>query len=164
MRKLVRWTGSAWLSLSVVLLVGTIVTVLCQVAFRYVIALPLSWTEEAARIFLVTSVYAALPAAYVRGEHIVVDFFVTMMPPGMLRVYLWILKLLTALVSLYFAAGALLQAEATRNMTFISLPTLSVSVLYVVQGAAMIFLALLVLVTMDDREVYIPTEHEGIDA
>lgn len=164
MNKLVRWTGSTWLGISVALLVGMIVTVLCQVAFRYVLGLPLSWTEEAARIFLVTSVYAALPAAYVRGEHIVVDFFVTLMPAGAVRVYVWFLKLITALVSIYFAIGALLQAEATKNMTFIAISNLSVAVLYVVQGAALLFLAVLVFATFNDPEVYIPSEHEGLDS
>ena len=64
----------------------------------------------------------------------------------------------------YFAIGAFLQAEATRNMTFISVPDVPVAVVYLVQGLALAFFALLVVVTWSDTEVYLPHEHDGIDA
>ena len=64
----------------------------------------------------------------------------------------------------YFAVGAFLQAEATRNMTFISVPGVPVAFVYLVQGLALAFFTLLVLVTWRDPEVYLPSEHDGIDA
>lgn len=59
-------------SAALVLLVGL---VLLQVVSRYVLATPLSWTEELARFALIA--LTALAAAYVmgRGLHITVDLF-----------------------------------------------------------------------------------------
>ena len=159
MARLVNGVGAAWLGISVLLLLVTVVTVLCQVAFRYLLDFPLAWTEEVSRISLVCAVYAALPAAYLRGEHIVVDFFVTLF-----LVYIVFLKAVTAIVVGYFAIGAFLQAEATRNMTFISVPGVPIAFMYMVQGLALTFFTLLVLVTWRDPEVYLPSEHDGIDA
>lgn len=164
MARFIKLIEAAWLSISVALLVGTVVTVLCQVAFRYILDFPLAWTEEASRVFLVCAVYAALPAAYLRGEHIVVDFFVKLLPKPFLFAYVLGLKIITAFVIGYFAVGAFLQADATWNMTFISLPGLPVAILYVVQGTALTFFAGLALVTWRNVEVYLPHDHEGIDA
>ncbi|HET8728356.1 MAG TPA: TRAP transporter small permease subunit [Alphaproteobacteria bacterium] len=164
MTRLVNWVGTAWLSISVALLLVTVVTVLCQVVFRYLLELPLAWTGETSRISLVCAVYAGLPAAYVRSEHIVVDFFVNLLPKSIFFAYVLVLKLITALVIGYFAIGAFLQAEATRNMTFISLPDVPVAIVYAVQGTALAFFALLILVTWSDPEKYFPRDHEGLDA
>jgi len=164
MARLVNGVGAAWLGISVLLLLVTVVTVLCQVAFRYLLDFPLAWTEEVSRISLVCAVYAALPAAYLKGEHIVVDFFVTLLPRRIFLAYIILLKAITAIVVGYFAVGAFLQAEATRNMTFISVPGVPVAFVYLVQGLALAFFTLLVLVTWRDPEVYLPSEHDGIDA
>lgn len=165
MKTFARQFGGLWLGISVVLLVGTVIAVLCQIFFRYLLNLPLSWTEEAARLMLVTGVYAALPAAYIRGEHIVVDLWINVMPERLRRVYIGAMKLIVLFVCLYLTAGAVLQVQATQAMTFISMPWLSVAVLYVMQAAAMLSMGLLVLLTWRDPEVYAPTStHLEMDA
>lgn len=155
--------GDLWLGLATVLLTGTVLAVLCQIGFRYVLGLPLSWTEELARLLLVTSVYAALPAAYVRGEQIVVDLFVAALPDWLRRPYLMVLKAIVVFVCGYIAAGAALQVGATTNMTFISMPWLTVAIVYAVQAAAMASMAFVALLTWRDETVYLPADHEGLD-
>lgn len=164
MARLLKWVETTWLSISVALLLVTVVTVLCQVVFRYILQLPLAWTEEVSRMSLVCAVYAGLPAAYLRGEHIVVDFFVTLLPRALFFFYILALKAISAFVVGYFALGAFLLADSTRNMTFISLPTVPVAVVYLFQGIALAFFAVLIVVTWRDTERYIPRNHEGIDA
>ena len=129
---------------------------LCQVFFRYIFTFPLGWTEEAARILLVTSVYAALPAAYVRGEHIIVDIFVNKFPTQLRHGYIYGLKAIVFLVCLYLAIGAVLQMTASASMTFVSMPWLPVSILYVVQCAALLSMGVSVILTWADPHAYTP--------
>ncbi|WP_375691759.1 TRAP transporter small permease [Pseudooceanicola sp. LIPI14-2-Ac024] len=164
MNGFIRTSERVWLGISVFMLVVMVITVLCQVLFRYLLSFPLAWTEELSRLALILSVYAALPAAYVRGEHIAVDFFVRLIPGRAALAYIVVLKAITFLVLAYFAWGAFLQMQATWKMTFISLPTLPIGSMYLVEGLSLAYFALLVLVTWRDPEVYHPTQHEGMDA
>ena len=164
MARFVRWVEAAWLNVAVVMLVTMAVAVLCQVAFRYLLAFPLAWTEELSRLALICAVYSALPAAYVRGEHIAVDVLVRLMPAKLAQIYIIVLKAITFLVIAYFAYGAFLLTGATWTMTFISLPLLPVGAMYLVQFVALVFFALMVLVTWRDPEVYMPSAHEGVDS
>lgn len=165
MNAFVRYSERAWLSISVAMLIVMVVTVLCQVLFRYLLTFPLAWTEELSRLALILAVYSALPAAYVRGEHIAVDFFVRLIPGKAALAYIILLKAVTFLVLSYFAWGAFLQMQATWQMTFISLPPiLPIGAMYLVEGLALAYFALLVLVTWRDPEVYHPTQHDGMDA
>lgn len=160
--RFVRWVETTFLAAAVIMLVVMVVSTLCQVAFRYLLALPLAWTEELSRLALICAVYAALPAAYVRGEHIAVDFFARKLPTKAFHAYVILLKAITFLVISYFAYGAYLQIGATWRMTFISLPMLPIGAMYLVQFVALAFFSLLVLITWRDPEVYLPTSHEGI--
>lgn len=164
MARLVRWVESFWLGTAVIMLVVMVVATLCQVAFRYLLAFPLAWTEELARIALICAVYSALPPAYLRGEHIAVDIFAKMLPGRALVAYILFLKAITVLVISYFAYGAWLQTIATWNMTFISLPTLPVGAMYLVQCVSLTCFAATVLLTWRDPEVYLPSQHEGVDS
>lgn len=163
MRKLAQALAAGWLAVSVGFIVLTIVTVLCQVAFRYLLALPLAWTEEVSRMALVGAVYAGLPAAYFRGEHIVVDFFVTLMPRWLLQPYVIAMKLICAATMAYLTYGAVLQIGGTRGMTLIALPTFPVPALYAVQAAALLSFVLMILLTLRDPETYVANEM-GLDS
>lgn len=54
--------------------------VFVEVLFRYVLMLPLFWTEELARYCLVWSSLLGASVALKRGEHIAVTFFVDRIP------------------------------------------------------------------------------------
>jgi len=58
------------------------VVVLAEVIFRYVLLLPLFWTEEFARYCLVWSSLLGAGVALKRGEHIAVTFFADKFPKG----------------------------------------------------------------------------------
>ena len=164
MSRLVKRVGDIWLDLSMLFLMVTVLTVLCQVVFRYILEYPLAWTEEVSRISLICSVYSGLPPAYLSGEHIVVDFFVNKLPRRAFLLYVGALKILSIFVISYFALGAFLQADATRNMTFISVPGVPVATVYVVQGVALAFFAAFIALTWRDPEVYVPKDQVGLDA
>lgn len=138
------------------LLSVTVVTVLAQVVTRYLLGVPLPWTEEVSRLSLVCAVYAGTVPAYMRGEHIVVDFFVRLLPRPLMVFYVVLLKSLTVAVVGYIAWGAYLQIHATSNMTLIALPQVPISIVYGLQCLALASLTLLILMTWKRMETYLP--------
>lgn len=163
MRKFAHVIGAGWLAISVGFILVTVITVICQVAFRYLLALPLAWTEEVSRMALVGAVYAGLPAAYLRGEHIVVDFFVSLLPGWLFQPYVIAMKLICVVTLSYLTYGAFLQIDGTQGMTLIALPTFPVSAIYAVQAAALFSFTLLILLTLRDPRTYVAQEL-GLDS
>ena len=78
----------------VIVLSGMAVVVFLQVIFRYVLNLPLFWTEELARYCLVWSSLLGSAVAVKRGQHIAVDIFMERLPP-ILRRWLTIIALIS---------------------------------------------------------------------
>ncbi len=72
-------------ALIIFLSVMTLVVFL-QVIFRYVLNLPLFWTEEFARYCLVWSSLLGAAVAMKRGQHLAVTFCMERFPPGLYRV------------------------------------------------------------------------------
>ncbi|MBN2126120.1 MAG: TRAP transporter small permease, partial [Deltaproteobacteria bacterium] len=69
---------------ALVLVLGVMaVVVFLQVLFRYVIHLPLFWTEEFARYCLVWASLLGASVALKRGEHIAVTYFMERFPEGL---------------------------------------------------------------------------------
>ena len=67
--------------LALIILLGAMaVVVFLQVLFRYVLHLPLFWTEEFARYCLVWASLLGAAVALKRGEHIAVTFFLDNFP------------------------------------------------------------------------------------
>jgi TRAP-type transport system small permease protein len=68
----------------VVAMAALAIAVFLQVLFRYVLDLPLFWTEEFARYCLIWASLLGAGVALFRGQHLAMDFFVQRFPP-MLR-------------------------------------------------------------------------------
>lgn len=160
MNQVSRLLGATWLGIAVTLLSVTVVTVLAQVATRYLLGMPLPWTEEVSRLSLVCAVYAGTVPAYLRGEHIVVDFFVRLLPRPLMVLYVILLKAVTVAVVGYIAWGAYLQMHATGNMTLIALPQVPISIVYGLQWLALTSLVLVILLTWQLMETYLPEPKE----
>jgi len=64
----------------IILLAAMAVVVFLQVLFRYMLHLPLFWTEELARYCLVWASLLGAAVALKRGEHIAVTFFLDHFP------------------------------------------------------------------------------------
>ena len=69
----------------VVILSGMAVVVFLQVIFRYVLNLPLFWTEEFARYSLVWASLLGSAVAVKRGQHIAVTIFMDRLPKALRR-------------------------------------------------------------------------------
>jgi TRAP-type transport system small permease protein len=63
------------LAITLVLLCAMVFTTGAQVASRYVLDLPLIWTEETGRHLMIWMVFLASTVIYRRGQHIAIDLF-----------------------------------------------------------------------------------------
>lgn len=72
--------------------------VLLQVVFRYLVDLPLFWTEETARYCLVWASLLGAGVALKRGEHIAVTYVIERLPSGTARVALVLSRVCVGLI------------------------------------------------------------------
>src|SRR5690554_2674586 len=156
MKKISHYFDAFWLAVATGFIAITVITVLSQVVTRYILGTPLPWTEEVSRLSLVCAVYAGTVPAYVRSEHILVDFFIRTLPRFLIAPYVLVLKLVSVFVIGYIAWGAYLQTHATRNMMLIALPSVSIAVVYAIQLLALSSLVLVILLTWRDVAIYLP--------
>jgi TRAP-type transport system small permease protein len=63
------------LNLTLLLLCAMVFTTGAQVASRYLLDLPLIWTEETGRHLMIWMVFLASTVVYRRGQHIAIDLF-----------------------------------------------------------------------------------------
>lgn len=71
--------------LVIAILSAMAIVVFMQVLFRYVVYLPLFWTEEFARYCLIWASLLGAAVALKRKQHIAVTFFLEHLPEGMSR-------------------------------------------------------------------------------
>jgi TRAP-type C4-dicarboxylate transport system permease small subunit len=78
-----------WCELALVFFLSAMtVAVFFEVLFRYVVHLPLFWTEEFARYCLVWSSLIGATVAFKKGEHIAVTLFLERFAPRNRRVFM----------------------------------------------------------------------------
>src|SRR5690554_6614865 len=160
MKKISHYFDAFWLAVATGFIAITVITVLSQVVTRYILGTPLPWTEEVSRLSLVCAVYAGTVPAYLRGEHIMVDFFVRLLPKPLMVLYVMLLKAVTVVVVGYISWGAYLQMHATSHMMLIALPKVSISLIYGLKFLALTSLALVILLTWQRIETYLPQPKE----
>ena len=97
--KLGSWIGGS-------MLVIMTVVVLLQVLFRYILNMPLSWTDEASRFLMIYMVYLCLPIIYLQDRNIAMTFLLDALDntriKHLLMVVIHILAILTFIVWIKF--------------------------------------------------------------
>jgi TRAP-type C4-dicarboxylate transport system permease small subunit len=129
----------------VALFMAILVTMVLQVTFRYVLAAPLTWTEELARYLYIWACWLGAPVAYRRGNHIVIAVVSERLPSRLGR----IVGLGTHAMALFFLVqlaiqGTILTARS-HTVEAITLP-IPWSMIYV---AAPISAVLMLLETIE---------------
>jgi TRAP-type C4-dicarboxylate transport system permease small subunit len=99
----------------VALFMAILVTMVLQVTFRYVLAAPLTWTEELARYLYIWACWLGAPVALRRGNHIVIAVVSERLPSRLGR----IVGLGTHAMALFFLAQLAIQGTilAVRSHT-----------------------------------------------
>jgi TRAP-type C4-dicarboxylate transport system permease small subunit len=128
----------------VALFVAILTTMVLQVTFRYVLATPLTWTEELARYLYIWACWLGAPVALRRGNHIAITVGSDRLPPRLGRAA----ALGTQALALVFLAQLTLQGTIltvkSHTVDAITLP-IPWSVIYV---AAPISAVLMILETV----------------
>ena len=81
MRRFFHWADALVLGLAATFVAGFLGCVILQVVFRYLLAAPLPWSEEAARYLFVWTAFLAAAAAVGRDDHFAISFLADNLPP-----------------------------------------------------------------------------------
>jgi TRAP-type C4-dicarboxylate transport system permease small subunit len=113
-----RWTCA----LCVALFAAILVVMILQVAFRYVLNSPLTWTEELARILYIWACYLGAPVALRRGNHVTIVFVAERLPGSLARLVGLGIRGISLVFFLQLAIlGAILTAKS-HSVEAITLP------------------------------------------
>src|SRR4030042_919798 len=83
--KVGRWIISFMEGFNLFLFVLLLILAVTQVLFRYVLMIPLPWTEELARFTLVWVTFLGAASVTRRKLHLAVDIFISKLAPGKAR-------------------------------------------------------------------------------
>jgi len=110
-----------WLldALIIVTLTITIVSVVAQVIFRYVLHNPLVGSEELAKLSFVWMIFLGAAVVTRDGLHIQVDFFFLKLPPAAQAMVVWAMRLITLVlfgVVVYFGFQVMAAQSGMKSV------------------------------------------------
>ncbi len=111
---------------SAILLGAMIVSIGLSVFWRYVLASPLSWTEEIELICMVWLVFLGASVATKHKEHIIIDFVTTLVPRGVAKVMevMSAVVILGVLATMVWQGIVLVQRTQFVTTTALGIPTM----------------------------------------
>lgn len=130
-------------AVALVCFIGMLLATWAQVLFRK-LAISIDWTEEAARVLFITSVFLGIAIAVHERRHIVVDFLFNKLSPRsrtILRI-MFNLVILALLASLF--RGAATMAVVTWESFMIAMNWLRTGYLYIGECIAIVLMMLYV--------------------
>ena len=102
-----------------------------QVVFRYVLEVPVPWTEELARVLFVQAMLIGMAIAVREDQHIVVDFLFKRLSPRGRHLVGFIFGLFVFLLLLILIRGAWSMVGNNWNSRLVSLGWVRVGYLYI---------------------------------
>ena len=141
---LIDWLDRGAEAVGLVLFIFVMLVTLLQIGARYA-HVPIPWTEEAARILFLAAIMLGIAIAVRRYEHIVVDFLFGRYTPRTQACLTIAFNLLILLLLAIWLMGSWRLMNLNATASYVTLPWLSVSVVYAVEAAAIILTAIFVL-------------------
>lgn len=126
------------------------VLTLAQVLFRYVLQIPVPWTEEAARALFVLATMSGIALAYQKREHIIVDVFYDSLSDKSRRVLSIIFAIAILAFLVLWARGAIGLIERNWTVRLITVSWFRGAYYYIWELAMIVLLGLYVLVDLRD--------------
>lgn len=115
MQRLSNWLNRVCEVALIIILGAMALVVFLQVLFRYVLHLPLFWTEEFARYCLVWASLLGAAVALKRGEHIAVTFFLEKFPERFTPFLQIVAKVSVAMILAVMTWGGIELVALTRT-------------------------------------------------
>ena len=125
--------------------VGMLLASLGQVLFRYVLEIPVPWTEELARVLFVVSMLLGMAIAIREKEHIVVDFLLLKLTPRWRATAACLFDALILAFLLAWARGSAALIDLNWNSYLVALNCIRVAYLYVAELLAVALMIAFVL-------------------
>ena len=124
MPSLLKWSDSLFLSVASIFSAGYFVCVVIQVVCRYVLEMPISWTEETARYLFVWAALLAAAVSVGRNDQFNIPIFADQLGP---RARYW-LELLVVALGFFFAMVMTIYGYRTASRLFYAIsPVLPIS-------------------------------------
>ena len=112
-------------------LAALVVICFAQVVARYILSASFSWAEEISVLLMVWATWAGACLAVKRGLHLRILIVMDRLPPEAQRVLQLILNGLAVIFLVAIAFTSKVIIDGVTNMTFFSLPSMPMSVLYI---------------------------------
>lgn len=120
--------------------IGMLLTTGAQVLFRYLLRIPIPWTEELARILFTQSMLLGIAIAIREKKHIVVDFLFKKFPLHIQALVQIVFDLAILLLLFILLLGALIMAKITWNSYMIALSWIRTAYLYIGELTSVTFM------------------------
>lgn len=120
--------------------IGMLLATGMQVLFRYVLEIPLAWTEELARILFTTTMFLGMAMALREDEHIVVDFLFKRLPAKARALGNAIIYFLIFLFLLILGRGTWTMVGITWDSYMIAMDWMRTGYLYLIELAAILIM------------------------
>ena len=124
---------------------------LLQVLVRYVLLIPVPWTEELARVLFTCAMLLGIAVAVRRDEHIRVDALAGRLPPRGRAALQLAFDVLLVLLLVVLAWGAVRMMEVTWSTRMISIGWMRVGYLYAFQLGALALMLLYLALRLPAR-------------
>jgi TRAP-type C4-dicarboxylate transport system permease small subunit len=121
--------------------IGMLLATGIQVLFRYVLEIPLAWTEELARVLFTTTMFLGMAIALREDEHIVVDFLFKRLPARASALGNAIIYFMILLFLIILARGTWIMIGITWESYMIAMDWMRTAYLYLAELAAIVLMA-----------------------
>lgn len=138
------WLDRLAEAVGMVLFILVMLVTLLQIGARYA-HVPIPWTEEAARILFLAAIMLGIAVGVHRHEHIVVDFLFGKYSPRTQAILTIAFNVLILLLLTIWLMGSWRLMHLNATASYITLPWLSVSVMYAVEAVAIVLMAIFVI-------------------
>jgi len=125
--------------------IGMLLSTGGQVLFRYVLKIPVPWTEELARILFILSMFLGIAIAIREKEHIVVNFLFKKLNLRAQAIGHIIFDAAIFILLCFLARGTVSMVKIMWNSYMIALDWIRTSYLYIGEFVAIVFMMFYVI-------------------
>lgn len=138
--KFMRALDKTLVAIAMVGFIGMLLSTGGQVLFRYVLKIPVPWTEELARILFILSMFLGIAIAIREKEHIVVNFLFKKLNPRAQAVGHIVFDAAILILLCFLARGTLSMVKMMWNSYMIALDWIRTAYLYMGEFIAILFM------------------------
>lgn len=138
--RFVQLLDKSLVAIAMVGFIGMLLSTGGQVLFRYVLKIPVPWTEELARILFILSMFLGIAIAIREREHIVVNFLFKKMSTRAQAIGHIVFDVAILILLCFLARGTVSMVQIMWNSYMIALDWIRTAYLYIGEFIAILFM------------------------